>query len=68
MTDARRKEWVIQKCNNAFRNNYEAWPGYDEPMTREEMLAALDECNANWPDLEFRGHRVGKVLPMNAPS
>lgn len=58
------REWIIQKCNNAFKNDYEAWPGYDQPMTRTEMLAVLEEVEADNPHLEFRGHRVGKVLSM----
>ncbi len=55
------REWIIQKCNNAFKNDYQVWEGYDQPMTRTEMMAALDECNEAWPHLEFRGHRVGSV-------
>lgn len=58
------REWIIQKCNNAFTNDYEAWPGYDDPMTRSDMMAALDECQDKWPRHEFRGHRIGTVLPM----
>ena len=44
-----RREWIVQKCNNAFRNDYEAWPGYDRPITREQMIEALDECDRKWP-------------------
>lgn len=41
--NAQRKEWIIQKCNNAFCNDYQAWEGYDQPMTRDQMLEALAE-------------------------
>lgn len=53
------KEWVIQKCNDAFTNNYENWPGYSETLlTKEEMLKVLAECENKWPTLSFRGHNV----------
>jgi hypothetical protein len=53
------REWIIQRCLNAFRNEYEDWPGYCERLlTREEMLERLRECETRWPDHEFRGHNV----------
>jgi len=61
MNTEQRKEWIIQKCKNAFKNDYEAWPEYDQPMTRDQMLEALEECNAKWPHLEFRGHKIATV-------
>lgn len=31
-------EWIIQRCINAFRNEYQDWPDYCERlMTRDEM-------------------------------
>jgi hypothetical protein len=58
------REWIIQRCINAFRNEYEDWPGYCERlMTREEMWSALGECNERWPEHEFRGHNVLKQKP-----
>ena len=61
--DARR-EWIIQRCVNAFTNTYEDWPGYCERlMTREEMLAALAACEERWPDYGFRGHNVANQRP-----
>jgi len=34
--------WIIQRCINAFRNEYQDWPGYCERLlTRDEMLVAL---------------------------
>ncbi|MEI6719944.1 MAG: hypothetical protein WCO67_04190 [Betaproteobacteria bacterium] len=62
VSDAR--EWIIQRCINAFENEYEDWPGYSERlMTREEMLAALQECDQRWPDYGFRGHNVANQRP-----
>src|SRR5882724_4450195 len=53
------KEWIIQRCINAFKNQYQDWPGYCERLlNREEMLVALKECDQLWPDYEFRGHKV----------
>ena len=63
MSDAHRA-WVIQRCINAFRDEYEDWPGYCETlMTRDEMQAALAECAERWPDYGFRGHNVANQLP-----
>jgi len=58
------REWIIQRCVNAFHDEYENWPGYCERLlTREEMKAKLAECNARWPDDAFRGHKVGNPRP-----
>lgn len=63
MSEANR-EWIIQRCINAFRDEYEDWPGYCERLlTREEMKAALAECNERWPDNAFRGHNVVNQPP-----
>ena len=62
--DAPSREWIIQRCINAFRNEYEDWPDYCERlMTREEMMIALKECEERWPDDEFRGHNVLNQRP-----
>ncbi|MFN7096454.1 MAG: hypothetical protein ACK4PR_02675 [Gammaproteobacteria bacterium] len=52
------KEWIVQRCIDAWKNIYEDWPGYDAPKTRDEVLEALAECNKKWLEYEFRGHRV----------
>lgn len=53
------KIWIIQRCIDALTNHYQDWPGYYEyPMTRDEMVFALEECGAKWPDHEFRGHNI----------
>jgi hypothetical protein len=58
-TSADSKEWIIQRCINAFKNQYQDWPGYCECLlNREEMLVALKECDQLWPEYEFRGHKV----------
>lgn len=63
MSDAHRA-WIIQRCINAFRDQYEDWPGYCETlMTRDEMKTALAECAERWPDYGFRGHNVAKQPP-----
>ncbi|USQ15530.1 hypothetical protein J2N86_16015 (plasmid) [Legionella lytica] len=55
--------WVIQWRIDAKTHNYEDWPGYSEtPMTRNEMLSALEECHSKWPHYEFRGHNVHAAL------
>jgi len=62
--DTPERQWIIQRCINAFRNQYEDWPGHCERlMTRDEMLKALDECNQKWPLHEFRGHNVINQQP-----
>ena len=58
------RAWIIQRCSNAFRNEYEEWPGYCERlMTRKEMLDTLSECEERWPEYEFRGHNVANQRP-----
>jgi hypothetical protein len=58
------REWIIQRCINAFRNQYEDWSPYAERlMTRTEMCAALADCEARWPDDGFRGHNVANQRP-----
>ena len=58
------RQWVIQRCINAFENHYEDWPGYCETLvTRDEMIEALNACNEQWPHLEFRGHNVVNQKP-----
>lgn len=64
MTDADKKEWIIQKCNNAFKDDYEDWPPYDTPMTREEAANALKACAGKWPGFDFRAHRIARILKM----
>jgi hypothetical protein len=58
MTEANR-EWIVQRCINALRDEYEDWRGYCERLlTREEMKVALAECSRRWPNHEIRGHNV----------
>jgi hypothetical protein len=58
------REWIIQRCINAYRNEYEDWPGYcGRLLTREEMLVALKECDQRWPEHEFRGDNVANQRP-----
>jgi hypothetical protein len=53
------KEWIVQRCINAFKNQYQDRPGYCERLlNREEMMSALRECDQLWPEFEFRGHKV----------
>jgi hypothetical protein len=61
------KIWVIQRCIDAWTNHYEDWLGYSEtPMTRSEMLVALEKCNNEWPDYEFRGHNIQSLVERHA--
>lgn len=58
------RQWIIQRCINAVRNEYEDWTGYCERlMTRDAMLQALKECEERWPEHEFRGHNVVNQKP-----
>lgn len=60
----RSRAWIIQRCINAFRDEYEDWPGYCETrMTRDEMKTALAECAERWPNYGFRGHNVANQPP-----
>jgi hypothetical protein len=62
--EATARQWIIQRCINAFRNEYEDWPGYCERLlNRPEMMAALYECEERWPEHEFRGHNVANQKP-----
>lgn len=54
------KIWIIQRCIDAFKDEYENWPEYSTPMSREQMIEALEECNKRWPKYEFRGHNMGQ--------
>lgn len=56
------KAWIIQRCINALNNQYINWPRYETPMTYNEMMQALKECEELWPDYEFRGHRINQEL------
>jgi len=58
------REWVIQRCINAFRKEYENWPGFCERlMTYDEMMVTLKKCDDQWPEHEFRGHDVTNRAP-----
>lgn len=53
-----KREWIIQRCIDAFKNQYEDWSGYcEKPMTRDEAMIALKECEEKW-SYEFRAHKV----------
>jgi hypothetical protein len=53
-----KRAWIIQRCIDAFKNQYEDWPGYcEKPMTRDEAMIALKECEEKWP-YGFRAHKV----------
>ena len=55
------REWIIQRCTQRWKGTYlqyEPWPLAADPMTRDEMLKALDRCAKHWPGDEFRGHNI----------
>lgn len=55
---AQEKVWIIQKCIDASKDQYEDWPGYCEtPMTHKKMLYKLKECQDKW-EFEFRGYNT----------
>ncbi|CAE6861159.1 hypothetical protein R75465_07670 [Paraburkholderia aspalathi] len=62
-------DWIIQRAvrirtasdgdgDGDGGDEYEPWPGYTHPMTGDEAMKALAECEARWPELEFRAHRL----------
>ena len=56
---AQEKIWIVQKCIDASKKEFQDWPGYCEvPMTRKKLQYALKECESKWPSEEFRGHAV----------
>jgi len=58
---AQDKVWIVQKCIDADKNEYQDWPGYCEvPMTQKKLQYALKECASKWPAEEFRGHVIAR--------
>lgn len=56
-------DWIIQRAVriravSAGGDVYAPWPGYTHPMTRDQAVKALEECEARWPEHEFRAHRL----------
>ncbi|MGF6971498.1 hypothetical protein OKW43_008593 [Paraburkholderia sp. WC7.3g] len=56
-------DWIIQRAvrlrvASDGGDVYEPWPGYTHPMTRDQAVKALEECEARWPEREFRAHRL----------
>lgn len=59
-------EWVIQIVVQAraderagelrSETRYLPWAGYTRPMTGDHAMRALRECEATWPEFEFRAH------------
>ncbi|SIT51139.1 conserved hypothetical protein [Paraburkholderia piptadeniae] len=57
-------EWVIQlvmwpRANERnSRPRYLPWAGYTHPMTGDQAMWVLSECEAHWPAYEFRAHTI----------
>jgi len=54
-------DWIIQRAVRVRvasdgGNVYESWAGYARPMTRDQAVKALEECEERWPEHEFRAH------------
>lgn len=67
-------EWVIQlvMAPGAFEHNrrlrYLPWAGYTYPMTGDQAMCALSECEAHWPAYEFRAHPIdGDMTRFDLP-
>src|ERR1039458_8347433 len=58
-------EWIVQRCLNAFGNEYEDWTPRNELMTREEMLEQLFVAELRFPKYQFRGHNVANERPFH---
>jgi hypothetical protein len=47
-------DWIIQRAVRIRRavsaggDVYEPWPGYTHPMTRDQAVKALEECEERW--------------------
>jgi hypothetical protein len=56
-------DWIIQRAvrirvASDGGDVYESWAGYARPMTRDQAVKALEECEERWPEREFRAHRL----------
>jgi len=57
-------EWVIQLVvrpradERNSQSRYLPWAGYTRPMTGDQAMRALRECEAQWPEYEFRAHPI----------
>ncbi|CAG9255234.1 hypothetical protein [Paraburkholderia caribensis] len=67
-------EWVIQivmkphASGRSRRWRYLPWAGYTCPMTGDQAMRALSECEAYWPAYEFRAHPVdGDMTRFDLP-
>jgi hypothetical protein len=66
-------EWVIQLVvgpradERGNEPRYLPWAGYTRPMTSDQAMRALRECESRWPAYEFRAHPIdddGRQLAM----
>ncbi|MBP0593624.1 hypothetical protein J8I87_28825 [Paraburkholderia sp. LEh10] len=67
-------DWVIQRVMKpaGFARNrrwqYLPWAGYTYPMTGDQAMRALYECEAHWPAYEFRAHPIdGDMTRFDLP-
>jgi hypothetical protein len=67
-------EWVIQRVMkprtfmHGTRWQYLLWAGYTQPMTGDQAMSALSECEAHWPAYEFRAHPIdGDMTRFDLP-
>ena len=57
-------EWVIQLVVRPRADEHHSelrdlpWAGYARPMTRDQAMRALRECEVRWPEYEFRAHPI----------
>jgi len=57
-------EWVIQLVvgpradERGSEPRYLPWAGYTWPMTGDQAMRALRECELRWPEYEFRAHPI----------
>jgi hypothetical protein len=56
-------DWIIQRAVRVRVASdggdvYESWAGYARPMTRDQAVKALEECEERWPEYELRAHRL----------
>lgn len=57
-------EWVIQLVvgprddERPSEPRYLPWACYTWPMTSDQAMRVLRECELRWPQYEFRAHRI----------
>ncbi|HKD75015.1 MAG TPA: hypothetical protein VKB76_05945, partial [Ktedonobacterales bacterium] len=49
--------WPQADARNA-RPRYRPWAGYTQPVTGDQAMCVVRECEAHWLGCEFRAHTI----------